>query len=384
MKFFHHLLAACAATLLLLNAPAGAASVTPGSAEISPALAPALARYQPRFGRTRPVIAVIGENGSARSTTELTDFVVPYSVLARSGLAQVIAVATAPGALHMRPAFTIEAQATTAQFDQRYPDGADYVIVPAVGYADDARLLAWLSSQHKAGATLVSICDGALVLANGGFTRNHRATAHWDTQALRDEKYPDTHWVHNLRYVGDDKIISSAGISAALPLSLALVEAIGGHDAAAALARQLGVTEWGTEHDSDIFLPRLGVNLHALAATLYTNRWWHAQQRFGVPLVPGIDELTLALSADAYSRTGRSQVLSTAASAAPVVTANGLLLLPDRVAGAADQPADSLPSFVQVPAGLVLDQALADIAGRYGAVTAYGVALSLEYPGFQP
>ncbi len=40
-----------------------------------------LPRYEARFGRMRPVIAVVGYNPS----TELTDYVVPYGVLAESG-----------------------------------------------------------------------------------------------------------------------------------------------------------------------------------------------------------------------------------------------------------------------------------------------------------
>ncbi|MEP7157396.1 MAG: hypothetical protein ABI905_16570, partial [Betaproteobacteria bacterium] len=42
--------------------------------------------YVARPGRTRPVVAIIGEN----SGTELTDFVIPYGVLMQSGVAEVI------------------------------------------------------------------------------------------------------------------------------------------------------------------------------------------------------------------------------------------------------------------------------------------------------
>ena len=119
-----------------------------------------MAPYHARFQRDRPVIAVIAENRG----TELVDFVVPYGVLARSGVAEVIAVATRDGAVTMRPALQIQPQATIVQFDARFPEGADYVIVPAVVNRKDPALLGWIKAQADKGSTMVSICDGVMVL----------------------------------------------------------------------------------------------------------------------------------------------------------------------------------------------------------------------------
>src|SRR6476469_347079 len=223
--------------------------------------------YRPRFGRTRPVIAVIGENGG----TELTDFVIPYALLSQSGVAQVVSVGINPGVLTMRPALRIQPAATAAQFDARFPDGADYVIVPAMVRRDNPAVLNWLRSQVSKGATLVSICDGALVAANAGLLRGHRATAHWATLNYRRSTYPDVRWIENSRFVADGKVVSSAGVSAALPTSLALVEAIAGHGRALAVGRSVGVTNWTSAHNSRVFEPKLGRNLTAFATTNYLN-----------------------------------------------------------------------------------------------------------------
>jgi len=339
--------------------------------------------YQARFGRTRALVAVIGENGSADSSTELVDFVVPYGILAQSGATQTIAVATHAGVLNMRPALRLRAQASIDEFDVRFPDGADYVIVPAVSKYNDPALLAWITAQAGKGATIVSICDGALVVANSGLMKGHRATAHWDTEDLRPKKYPETTWLKNRRYVADGKIVSSAGISAAIPVSLALVEAIAGHDRAAALAQDLGVTDWSTQHNSEVFHPRFGVNLWAFIAANYTNRWFHSRQEIGMPVANGIDEISLALTADAYSRTGRSKVFAISASTEILQTRNGLMLIPDRISGGGNPPDRMLPEFDATPSALTLDHALAGIADRYGRSTAYAVALDFEYPGFR-
>jgi len=334
--------------------------------------------YRARFGRVRPVIAIVAENGG----TELTDFVIPFGVLAQSGVAETITLATRPGAITMRPALRIQPQATIAEFDARFPDGADYVIVPAVVKREDPALLAWISAQGAKGGTVVSICDGALVVANAGLMKGRRATAHWATESHRKMAYPDTMWLSNIRYVADGRIVSSAGISAAIPTSIALVEAIAGHDRAAALASKLGIGDWSTAHNSDMFRPRFGVNLMAYARTMVTNQRLHSMQGIGVPVAPGVDEIALALTADAWSRTGRSRAYALSASDAPLQTRNGLTVLPDRVAGGKDRVDVTLPAFNLAQSARVLDQALDGIAARFGRSTAYGVALSFEYAGF--
>jgi len=341
-----------------------------------------IAPYVARLGRERPVIAVVGENATDRSSTELTDFVVPYGILAGAHVADVLSVATHAGPLRMRPALRIDPQATVATFDIDYPQGADYVIVPAVSAIDDRVLIDWLTQQSAKGATLVSICDGALVLANTGLLKGRRATAHWDTQALRASRYPDTHWQRNIRYVVDGRFVSSAGISAAVPVSLALVEAIAGQAKAHSVAADLGVSQWTPAHDSEVFLPRFGRNLLIFARTRYTNHWLHREQRIDVPTDAGVDEVALALTVDAWSRTGRSHARAVTEDGKGIVSRNGLVFVPepvDRNVGHADRV---LPPFGEMLSVQALDAALAQIADRFGRPTAFGVALDFEYPGF--
>lgn len=329
-----------------------------------------IAPYAACFGRARPVVAVVGENAG----TVMSDYVLPYGVLAESGVAEVVAVATGPGLL-LLPPLKIAPGASAAEFDQRYPDGADYVIVPAVKNADDPALLAWIGAQSAKGATMVGICNGAIVLANAGLTLGRRATGHWSTHAARIRQFPETAWLKNTRYVADGKLVTSAGISAAIPASLALVEAIGGAAHAQALATRLGVADWSAAHDSDAFRITFGDRL--TAAVSYFLR---AGDDIGIHVADGVDELALALSADAYSATLRSRVHALGQSGAPVRTRNGLVLVPDAVAGQGKAMDWVLPAFGGTPSARVLDQALADISARYGAAAARFVVLETEYP----
>ena len=210
------------------------------------------------------LVAVVGDHRS----TELTDYVVPYGILTQSGVAQVLAVSTNAGPIKTTtdmglPSFQIQADATIAQFDARFLDGADYVVVPAT--RGDAALFRWIAQQAAKGATIVSICNGSQIAAKSAAMDGHMATGHWSTEADRMSGQPEVHWVRNARYVADRNWVSSAGVSASIPVSIALVEAIVGHQHAAGLARDLAIDDWSARHDSDVFHPHFGSNLSALA-----------------------------------------------------------------------------------------------------------------------
>ena len=319
--------------------------------------------------RQRPVIAVLGQNAG----TETTDYLVPYGVLKQSGLADVWALATEPGPLKLHPALVIQPQATTAGFDARYPDGADYVVVPAMHHPDDALVLAWIKAQAAKGATIVGVCSGAKVLSNAGLLRDRAATGHWyDLDKLRKDN-PSMRWVRDRRYVADRGVVTTTGITASVPVSLAIVEAIGGSAPAATLARELGAASWDEGHDSDAFQID---GRHIWTAAGNTLAFWN--QTIGIPVKDGVDEIALALTADAYSRTYRSRVVTIADHQQALTTRRGLRLVPDRAAKDAHTNVVLAPVTGERPAQ-ALDAALDDIAVRYGERTAAFVALQSEY-----
>lgn len=332
----------------------------------------AIPAYQAAHGRERPVVAVVAHHKGA----EVTDFVVPHGILATSGVAEVVAVSTAEGAIEMFPALTIEPDATTKQFDRDYPAGADYVIVPAVHHPSDPDLTKWIRDQSAAGATIVGVCDGVLVLAKAGLLDGRRATGHWFSVGGLERDHPDTEWVRDRRYVADGNVITTTGVAASVPVSLALVEAIGGSRRAAEVARSWGVDDWGPAHDSDAYGLAAG---HVVTWLGNTIAFWR-NDTYEVPIADGVDEVTLSLFADAWSRTYRSRMKTVASGDGPIRTRGGLRILPDRVA-------DGLAETDRVPDGLApleplstLDGTLDAIAGAYGRRTAAFVALQLEYP----
>ena len=320
--------------------------------------------------RDRPVVAIIGINDA----TETTDYLVPYGILKRADVVDVVSVATQPGPVTLYPALKVEPDATVAEFDERYPEGADYVIVPAMGREDDPAAMAWIRAQQASGATIISVCVGAKVLASAGLLDGRRATTHWYVLKALREQVPSVVYVPDRRFVIDGGVMTTTGITASMPAMLTLIEAIGGHERAAAVALDLGLANWDERHDSGAFKVT-----RPFATTVLGNilAFWNREQ-LGIELVHGLDEVSLALVADAWSRTYRSQALSFARSEEAVLTKNGLRIVPDRIA--ADWPGDQLIAVDRsVTPSKTLDNTLAQIGGRYGSPTSNVVAMQLEY-----
>jgi hypothetical protein len=105
--------------------------------------------------------------------------------------------------------------------------------------------------------------------------------------------------------------------------------------------------------------------------------FWH-RETLGIELSPGIDEVSLALVAAAWSRTYRSRAVTFAPTSAARESRNGIPIVPDEVR--ASWPAVTrLPAIDQPPAQ-ALDETLEAIGERYGAHTTDFVGMQLEYP----
>jgi putative intracellular protease/amidase len=317
--------------------------------------------------RERPVIAVVAENDG----TETTDFIVPYAVLAASGAADVFAVAPEKRPIKLVPALTIAPQLTIAEFKARYPEGADYMIVPKIEKTADPTIVAWIQEEANGGAITVGVCSGVKTVAAAGLLENRAATGHWfDLEGLRKE-HPTMQHVRDRRYVVDRGVVTTTGVSASMPVSLALVEAIAGRERATVLARELGVERWDEQHDSAAFFLD-----DASKRTAQQNQASKEKELYALPVAPGVDDISLSFTADSWSRTFRSKAIAVA-NEGTIKTRYGLELIPEAQGTAAG--AQLLPAPETSQTGKALPNTLRAIEERYGEDTARFVALQLEY-----
>lgn len=99
----------------------------------------------------------------------------------------------------------------------------------------------WLRARAKSLRRFGSVCSGAFVLASSGLLDGRRAATHWRSCGWLAELFPAVQVDSESIFAFDGPVFTSAGITAAIDLSLALVEADYGHALASAVARQLVV-----------------------------------------------------------------------------------------------------------------------------------------------
>jgi len=124
------------------------------------------------------------------------------------------------------------------------PIGAISTLIVAGGEGVDAaarcdKTLRFVRAVAKRGVRVASVCSGAYMLAEAGLLDGRRATTHWGRTRHFLSAHPRVKWEPDQIFVRDGNIWSSAGITAGIDLSLAMVAEDFGDEIAQQTARQL-------------------------------------------------------------------------------------------------------------------------------------------------
>ena len=97
----------------------------------------------------------------------------------------------------------------------------------------------WLQTRAPYIRRIASICTGAFLLAGAGLFDGRRVATHWQWCDVLQSRYKNLKVERDPIFIKEDKFYSTAGVTAGIDLSLALVEEDLGHAVAAAIARTL-------------------------------------------------------------------------------------------------------------------------------------------------
>jgi transcriptional regulator GlxA family with amidase domain len=97
----------------------------------------------------------------------------------------------------------------------------------------------WIKDSAEAAELVLSVCTGALLLAKAGLLDGLEATTHHGSIELLRELAPQTTVFDDRRFVDNGKLITSAGISAGMDMSLHVVAKLLGDETARKTARQM-------------------------------------------------------------------------------------------------------------------------------------------------
>lgn len=180
---------------------------------------------------------------------EVLDFAGPFEVfsvasrIGRTVLARadppfrVVTVANGNGPVVARHGLQVTAHHSLANAPR-----PDVLIIPG-GIMDqplaDPVLMQWIAARADEAHITASVCTGASVLARLGLLSGLSATTHWEDIAQLRAMAPDAHIVEGVPYRDEGRIVTSAGISAGIVMSLHLVHRLAGRELAVATARQM-------------------------------------------------------------------------------------------------------------------------------------------------
>lgn len=178
---------------------------------------------------------------------EVLDFAGPFEVFSLAGLphepalplckvqlvAQSLRTITARNGLQLLPSVCFD---TAPAFD--------ILIIPG-GYGAEhleihkTAVITWIQQQHTAVRLLASVCTGAFLLAAAGLLDHKDVTTHWaDIERLQNE-YPLLRVHSDVKYIDQDDIITSGGISAGINMSFYVLQKWFGTAAAAHTAHRM-------------------------------------------------------------------------------------------------------------------------------------------------
>lgn len=105
----------------------------------------------------------------------------------------------------------------------------------------DQRLTEWLKEAPWRSSTYGSVCTGAFALGQAGLLDGRRVTTHWQNASKLAAKFPAAQVEPDSIYVRDERLVTSAGVTAGIDLALALVGQGHGADTALKVAKRLVV-----------------------------------------------------------------------------------------------------------------------------------------------
>ena len=130
-----------------------------------------------------------------------------------------------------------------AALERMQPAGVDTVLVGGGMHLDaltgDGRLAGAVGRIARKARRTCSVCTGAFVLADAGLLDGRRATTHWAFSAELARRHPKVRMEPDRIFVRDGHLTTSAGVTAGMDMTLALVEDDHGPDLARSVARWL-------------------------------------------------------------------------------------------------------------------------------------------------
>jgi transcriptional regulator GlxA family with amidase domain len=185
---------------------------------------------------------------------EVLDFAGPYEVFsvarpvgedddATGQIFRPITIAAQAGPITTTGGLVVQPAATIAN----HPE-LDLLLIPGGRGTRQVRhqgeVIAWIAAQAQASEIAASVCTGAFLLAEAGLLDGLTATTYWSSVPVLAQSFPNVGVDGTVRYVDNGHIVTSAGVSAGIDMSLHLVARLHGPAVADWTARRMEYEWW--------------------------------------------------------------------------------------------------------------------------------------------
>jgi putative intracellular protease/amidase len=156
---------------------------------------------------------------------QIIDYTGPYEVFGQAGM-DVFTVAAKPEMIT-----TAMNMKVTPHYTLENAPAADVLLIPGGGVTrtqEDPAVIKWIQERAKQSEYVVSVCNGAYILAKTGLLDGLTATTFYDLLDGLPAVAPKVKVVRDQRYVDNGKFITTAGISSGIDGSLYVVSKLFG------------------------------------------------------------------------------------------------------------------------------------------------------------
>ena len=140
--------------------------------------------------------------------------------------------------------------------DYLFIAGAEVSYLVSKEARSQKELMHWLRQAHTSGVYICSVCTGAFLLAEAGLLNGRKCTTHWKRTAELQKRYPAAGVLEDILFTEDDRILTSAGVTAGVDLALFVVGSLTDENISYQVARELVVylRRSGTDSQQSIFM----------------------------------------------------------------------------------------------------------------------------------
>jgi len=197
----------------------------------------------------------------------------------------------------------------------------------------DEATLTTLRDLAREARRVAGLCTGSFLLGQMGLLEGRRATTHWSYARQMREAFPNVRVEEDRIFINEGAIWTSAGLTAGLDLSVALIEKDLGRDVASAVARRLVMHHrraGGQSQHSELL--ELAPSSDRIQRSLI-----HARAHLANPLT--VEELAevAALSPRQFSRAFRAETGQTPAKAVEQIRLEAARLMVEETRHSMDQ-----------------------------------------------